>query len=286
MVVAERESQLWGVTLGATADLFTDQDILFLVETVLPERDDRERLVAIAREDPGLLDALLSHDKVFERLTGDQEMLVRATPQLYFSVLLHRARKELVVTPYTVERRQGQRVAVFDSRRAARLLDDRDLRDYLAGMLASFTRVRSATWRVRARQSIWHRRRFSDLDVDSLIRYAGATVEEQRFEVYRRIGDVCLFLAGMFPEYIEARERYPLSGLRRPSRGSLYRSIEDYERAGRTFYDLAAGHRAAGAAGVRPALSTLAQDFTLAKKPLSFLSEHYLQMRKQALFGF
>lgn len=271
--------------MGATADLYTDRDILFLVETVLPERGDQEHIARTARDDPDLLEALLSHDRVFERLSGDQEMLVRVTPQLYFSVLLRRARKDLEATPYTLERRQGQRVAVFDSRRAARLLDNPGLRDYLAGMLASFTHVRSATWRVRVRRGIWHRRRFSDLDVDNLIRYADAMAEEQRFEVYRRIGDVCLFLAGMFPEYIEARERYPLSGLPRPARGSLQRGIEDYEREGRTFYDLAAGHRAAGTAGVRPALSTLAQDFTLAKKPLTFLADHYLQMRKQALFG-
>jgi hypothetical protein len=262
----------------------SEGDILFLLETVLPERDDRAQLVGLVRDDADFVEALLGHDRVFERLTGDDEVLLKVTPQLFFAVLLRRARRDLDVAAYTLERRQGQRVALFDTRQAARLLEDRSLQDYLAAMLASFTRVHSATWRVRVRKGVWRRQRFNDLDVDSLIRYGGAVEEEQRFEVYRRIGDVCLFLAGMFPEYIESRRRYALSGAPRPAFGGLRRSIEDYEREGRAFYGRAAGHSAARSAGLSAALGSLAEHFQLAEKPLSFLSEHYLQMRKNALF--
>jgi HEPN domain-containing protein len=251
---------------------------------VLPERSDRERLVPLVRSDLAFVDALLGHDRVCERLIGDDEVILRVTPQLFFSVLLRRVRQDLEAAAYTLERRQGQRLAVFDTQQAAGLLADRLLRDYLAGMLASFTRVQGVTRRVRVRRGVWRKLRFNDLDVDSLIRYSSDVEEEHRFEVYRRIADVCLFLAGMFPEYIESQRRYPLSGALRPARGGFRRSLEDYEREGRTFYSLAAGHQGARASQLSAPLTALAQSFELARKPLSHLSDHYLRLRKHTLF--
>ncbi len=256
-------------------------DILFLLETVLPERTDREQLVAVVREDPDFLEALLTHERVLQRLLGDDETLLNVSPYLFFSVLLRRARRDMEGAAYTLERRQHQRVAIFDAPQAARLLDERPVRDYLAEMLASFTRTQSVTRRVRVRKGVWRRLRFSDLDVDSLIRYAGAVEEGERFAVYRRIADVCLFMAGMFPEYVESQYRYPWSGALRPGRR---RAMEDYEREGRAFYGLAAGRQEAYAARLAPALAALARDFQLAEKPLAFLAQRYLQMRKNQLF--
>lgn len=264
----------------ATGSLLTDSDIRFLVQTVLPGRADSEQVVALVRDDPEFVEALLGHERVFERLAGDEEMVLKVSPYLYFSVLLRRVRQDLRVESYTYERRQHQRVAIFDAGQAAELLAGRPVRDYLAGMLASFTRMHGFTRRVRVRKGIWRRQRVNDLDIDSLVRYAGGLDEEQRFEVYKRIADVCLFMTGMFPEHIESRSRYLLGVLRPQGR----RSIEDYEREGRAFYGLAAGHRGARAGHLSAALSTLAENFTLAEKPLFLLSDHYLRLRKHTLF--
>lgn len=264
---------------------FSPSDLLFLVETVMPERSDKEHAASLIGGDPEFVEALLNHERVFERLVGDEETWVKISPRLFFSVLLRRAARDLENETYTMERRQRQSVAIFDAGQAAKLLGNPSVRDYLADMLASFTRVHSYTWRVRVRKGVWHRQRFNDLDIDSLIRYCNSVDEEHRFEVYRRIADVCLFLAGMFPEHIESQLRYPASHAPRPGLGRVQRSIEDYEREGRAFYSLAAGHRAAHAAQWSAALSTLAESFTLAEKPLAFIANHYLHMRKQALFG-
>jgi hypothetical protein len=256
--------------------LFPDGDILFLAQTAMPGRDDYERVVALIRHDPDFIDALLNDERVLQRLIADEQAPVRVTPRLFFTALLMRARKDLQAGLYTMEHRQHQNVAIFDAQQAAQLLADRAVRNYLAEMLASFTRVQSVSRRTQVRKGVWHRQRFSDLDIDSLIRYGNAVGKERRFDIYKRIADVCLFLAGMFPEYVEAQARYPFSHFRR--------SLEDYEREGRAFYGLAAGHQGAQDPQLTAALATLAENFTLAEKPLTFVSDRYLHLRKHTLF--
>ena len=166
------------------------------------------------------------------------------------------------------------------------LLSRKQIRDYLAGMLASFTRIESFTLPVRVRKGIWRKYRFNDFNVDSLIRYCQAVDEEHRFQFYKRIADVCLFLASMFPEHIQAQYRYPLSRKIRPRvMGQSRRSIEDYEEEGKAFYERAAEHEVARAQNLDGVLSTFSENFTLAEKPLAFMSDHYLWFRKHELFG-
>jgi hypothetical protein len=174
---------------------------------------------------------------------------------------------------------------LFDADRVTELLARDEVRDYLAVMLASFTRIHSTTVPVRVRPGIWRRYRMSDLDVESLMRYSEALDPAARFEPYQRIADACLFLAGVFPDYIEAQHRYPVTRQVRPgARGRLLRSLEDYERQGRAFYRLAAEHRQAKAEGLAEVLTTLSEDFVLAEKPLAFIAERYLRFSKHRLF--
>ena len=51
-----------------------------------------------------------------------------------------------------MERRQRQKVLLFDTDQVIQLLEQRSVRDYLATMLASFTRVESVTVGVRVRE--------------------------------------------------------------------------------------------------------------------------------------
>lgn len=251
----------------------------------MPSRTDAEQVASLVGGDADFVDALLGHEAVFERLISDEQMLLSVSPQLFFSVLLVRARRDLGGESYTMERRQSQKVAIFDAPQAASLLNRRPVRDYLAEMLASFTRVQGFSRRVRVRKGVWYRQRFNELDVDSLIRHCNAVEEEHRFQIYRRIADACLFLAGMFPEYIQAQSCYPCSDAPRPAQGRMTRSIEDYEREGRTFYELAAGHQDGRASRLSGALAALADKFTLAEKPLAYIADRYLQVRKKSIFG-
>jgi hypothetical protein len=123
--------------------------------------------------------------------------------------------------------------------------------------------------------------------VDSLLRYANILEEKHRFPAYQRIGDACLFLTGLFPEYIEVQQRYPQTGQPRPRlKSSLAHSLQDFEAYGHTFYHLAAEHPLARQQALDEVLAILSEQFVLAAKPLAFLGERYLSLRKHHLFEF
>jgi hypothetical protein len=264
----------------------TDRDLVFLVETLMPGASDVEEAAQRIRSDEPLLEAMLDDDELFQRLLGNEEVLVQVSPWLFFAVLLRRARRDMELETYTVERRARQKVHLFDADLVLELLEQEPLCDYLATMLASFTRIRSVTVPVRVRRGIWRRYRTNELDVDSMLRYSQTVDEAYRFGVYKRIGDACLFLAGMFPEYIDSQYRYPLSHQLRPrSRSRIVASLEDYEAHGRAFYQLAAEHETARVEGLDQVLATLSENFVLAEKPLTFLANRYLQYTRRKVFG-
>jgi hypothetical protein len=252
-----------------------------MVQTIFPQRTDGKNLVENVRRDNDAVEGMLADRRLFDRVMGEETILLQVTPKLFFSVLLRQARRDLRQASYTVEWRSRQKIPVFDSDRVVDLLSDRELCDYLADMLTSFTRVESVTWRVRVRRGIWHKHRVSDLDIDGLMRLCESVEEFYRFSLYKRIGDVCLFITGMFPESVMDKGGLAPSSSRR----RRPRTLEDYEREGSRFYQLAADHEVAAIMDLSPVLSTLAEDLTLAEKPLRFLSEHYLLTRKHTLFG-
>lgn len=260
-------------------------DLRFLVETLVPDRRDPEHLVDVLRDDDKLLEAMLQDERLFRQLMDDDEIFVSVSPLFFFKVLLLRARRDLRREIYTIERRNLQKIVLFDANRVVDLLGDPAVVEYLATTLASFTRIHSMTIPIRVRQGIWYRLRVNDLDVDSLIRYAQMVEEGQRFGVYRRIGDACLFLAGVFPEHIEVRPSYPQSsGPRLRVQSSLLQNLEDYEAHGRAFYRLAARHPQARVEGLDQVLETMHEHWILATKPLSFVARRYLSLRKQQIF--
>jgi hypothetical protein len=262
------------------------RDLRFVVHALIPERNDADHVVDLLQEDQQLLEAMLQDDRLFQKLMADEEIFLSVSPQFFFRVLLVRARRDLEQELYTIERRQQQKVVLFDANQVVDLLSQQEMCDYLAAMLASFTRINSLTIPIRVRPGIWRRLRVNDLDVDSLVAYAQNIDEEHRFPAYQRIADACLFLTGLFPEHIEASQRYPLSGQPRLRlRSSLLGSLEDYESYGQTFYRLAAEHRVAKLQGLGQVLTNLSQQFILAEKPLAFLAERYLALHKHQLFA-
>jgi hypothetical protein len=263
----------------------SDRDLIFLVETLMPLTDDVEEAANRIRSDQMLLEAMLDDDELFQRLLGDEQVLVQVSPWFFFAVLLRRAQRDMQQETYTVERRARQKVHLFDADLVLELLEQDALRNYLASMLASFTRITSVTIPVRVRQGVWYRYRTNELDVDSMMRYCQTIDEAYRFDVYKRIGDACLFLTGMFPGYIDGQHHYPQSGQIRPrSRGRIVASLEEYEAHGQAFYRLAAEHEVARAEGLAEVLATLSENFVLAEKPLTFVANRYLQFVRHKLF--
>jgi hypothetical protein len=270
----------------ASAWGLSGRDLDFLVAVAAPEVGDKSSLKKIIRQDDDFCRSFITDEKVFRRLMGDDKIILKISPLLFFEILLQNAAKELAGTSYTLEKTRTMSIPVFDSRRLVELLNQRPIVVYLAEMLASFTRVESYTLTINIGQGIWKKIRFNDMDIDSLIRFSEVLGEEQRLGLYKRIADICLFTLGMFPDFVEADYRYPFSGKIRPQvAGRVRMSPEEYERKGQQFYRLAADHRAASQAELAEVFRVLHENFEKAKKPLNFIAENYLRAKRHALFG-
>jgi len=271
---------------GALTAEFSEGDILFLVETVDPNLLSK---IDTIKDAPDIIEGMMEHEarRLFQRimLMSEETITTTISPRFLFEILLRTARRDLESQAYTVERTATQRIPVFDTPEVTRFLSNKMVLKYLADMLSSFTRIESFTIPVRVRKGVWRKIRFNDMDIDSLLRFCQTVDEEHRFGFYKRIADLCLFILGIFPEYVTMDYRYPSSGDPRPRLfGRLRQSAEDYEEEGRRFYKLAGEHRDATLLGLAEVLQQLHDKFNLAKKPLNYISDHFLQFRKGKLF--
>jgi hypothetical protein len=264
----------------------TDRDLNFLVETASPGVSDKGNLIRIIREDEDFRNSYISDEKVFRKLMDDEEVLLKISPTLYFEILLRKAARDLSSAGYTLEKTLTMSIPVFDTNDLVALLEQKSMLVYLADMLSSFTRIQSYAVSVRVRRGVWRKFRFNDLDIRSLMSFCELVEDPYRFGLYKRIADICLFMLGLFPEYVERNYRYPMSGRVRPNVGPSPRiNPAEYEKEGRRFYKLAAEHETARQLELEDVFRALHGNFQKAKKPLNFIAEHYLKYKRQMLFG-
>jgi hypothetical protein len=257
---------------------FSESDLRFLVETIATKRRDYDHIVNLVRGKEDLLEPMLDDPKLTERLFRDQEALVRVTPYMLFSVLLRQLRRELKTEAYVLDLdTDGKRIPIFEGSAVAEMLSNRPTLDYLAAMLSSFTRTNSGIiyWKER---NAWHKRRFSDLDLDDMVELARIIDPEMRPALFQRIADIALFLSGIFPEH-SAHFAGP-----RKSMFSARRTLKDYEQAGKRFYTVAA--RETDQTHWKPVLGTLAERFSLARLALNSLSDRYVKTLRTQYFQF
>jgi hypothetical protein len=260
----------------------SDEDLSFLIRVLMPETHDRTRMMRMLREDGEMLEAMLSDERVFHRLLDDPLSVLSVSPTLFFAILLARVKTDLQRQPFTLEHSKRLSMVLFDAPQVVQLLEDKQLRAYLTELLVSFVRVNSFSWTVRVRPGIWRRVRFSDFDIDSLLRYMASLDEPERFPAYKRIADICLFTLGIFApaDTPVSAQSLLTEGLRVKAR----RGWDDYVSQGIAFYRLASRHPDIRARELSDVLSTLSEKFTLAVKPLAFISSRYLQPFKENVF--
>src|SRR5207237_2225095 len=164
-----------------------------------------------ARHHPEQLEALIESPQTFRALfaTPGRDPLLRGTPFLIFAVLIHRVVRDLSQASF-VDEWVGprQRVPVFDTAGLKDFGADPLRRFFLVQLLASYTNVASGSMLVRTSRG-WRRRRFSELDPIRLIELAELVPEAERPSVYRRLGDLTLFLTRILPDYAAGRPPAP-----------------------------------------------------------------------------
>jgi hypothetical protein len=185
-------------------------------------------------------------------------------------------------------------VPVFETASLRDFAAAADRRTFLAELLASFTHVASGrVWWRTARG--WRRRRYSDLDPLSLAELVEAMPATRRAEALRRLGDLALFLAGVFPDYaarhpIEPRHLARMTRAIEATAGPLGAppfaagafpdgGIRMLEWLGRASYRLA--QEQGGGAG---ALSDVTTRFVDARRFLNVLTDRYLYPLREQWF--
>lgn len=176
----------------------TDRDLELLASAT----GGRADAVAALRAEPARIEELIGRSDVFDALFApwSEHPFALASPFLVFSVLLAGTTKELRSTSFVREWiGPRQRIPVFDVEALREFLDDAMRRVFLADVLASYTHVVSGSVWVRDRRG-WSRRRFSELDPVRLAALLEVVSETERIGVYKRLGDLALFLTGVFPD--------------------------------------------------------------------------------------
>ena len=220
----------------------------------------------------------------------EREPFVTASPFLTFAVAVEQVAADLREATYVSEWvGPRQRLPLLGGDDLRELLDDRPRRAFLAALLASYTRVASGTvWRETPRG--WRRQRFSELDPVRLALTLDVLPESRHPAVHRRLGDLSLFLAGVFPDHT-AGARLPPDraaapgaggGRRRPGRRGAGRGARDARRRRACSTSSAragtasrrAPRRAAGAS--TRLLEAIAERFVQARRALNLLADRHL----------
>ena len=303
-----------GAVVGSEyAAHLTDNDLTLLVSAagapapggppgavpVLPADADAGWL----RRDPAALPDLLGDPRVFDAVFRWAEagapprpgQAVPVSPFLTFAVAVHRSATELASMGHVTERTgPRQRIPLFDAPALREFLGSPARKLFLAELLASFTRVASGRYRVRGGSGRPRTRRFSELDPVRLAGLLDGVPDAERPGVYRRLGDVSLFLAGVFPDYATLYGVGPAGVARllraaqvpaaEQERLATVPAIELLEQLGARWY-----RAACGLAPVRTArldvVADVAGRFQQARRVLNHIADRYLFTADQPWFA-
>ncbi|MBW3602882.1 MAG: hypothetical protein KY434_09325 [Actinobacteria bacterium] len=255
---------------------------------------DTADAVAWLRARPSDTERLLASEPVARAVLGtgepdEPDPLLRASPFLVFAVAVHRGVAELASATYVREwAGPRQRIPVLGADDLRSFLDDAQRRLFLVELLASYTHVASGSTWTRTRHG-WRRQRFSELDLVRLASRLDVVPEVEHAGVYRRLGDLCLFLTGVFPDHTAARGFRPLDVQRlgraaaAPGGGAgLVEAMETrggvglLEQLGARWYHLATQATAGPLTGTMQVVGAVADRFGEARRVLNHLTDRYL----------
>jgi hypothetical protein len=252
------------------------------------------------RAEPGRLEELLADPAAFETLLegGRDDPLVVAGPFLAFAVLLAHVPALLEGLTFVPDYAgRGRRVPVFEVEPLREFAAAPLRRLFLADLLASYTHVASGAVWVKS-GARWRSRRFSELDPSQVAELILTVPPDQRLALHRRLGDLALFLSGIFPDAAGTRTFSPvaLERLRRAVaegagaprfdelRPTPLHSLQFLEWLGMRSYRLAWEASAYREAGFTPVLEDLAEHFRYARMILNLLTDSYLFRHRERWF--
>lgn len=208
----------------------TGRDLDFLVGELSHSEADGQALRSLAA-DPEAVDRLLDSRELFERLLQAPRML-HISPYFFYYVLVRRAFLDHGV-------------------------DHRTASDYV-GALLSFHAERNSPRPARETMYL----------VDLVRASAEARTPQRAFELQAEAGNLALYLAGLFPDWIYHRFTYG----RRPV------NLDYYEEMGRRCYAAAARTEPARRHDLGEVLGFLAEEFPILRQALNDLMDEHLHL--------
>jgi hypothetical protein len=294
-----------------------DLELLVGSRSSTTDHDRRREL----RSRPGAFSERLESPEVFAAVFGvgvggggelaqAPEIAGVCSPFLVFAVAVERAASELSTATFVVERLAPRmRGPVFDVERLRDFLADPWRRLFLVELLASYTHVASGSVIVSTRRG-WRRQRFSELDPVQMAGLLEVVTPAERPGVYRRLGDLALFLTGVFPDAVARRGFGPLdegrllragrlvqgsSSADGPAAGAGSRPVPGLgddgavallELLGRRWYGAAAEAAPTPVPTNLRVLGELPERFAQARRILNLVTDRFLFERRSTWFGF
>lgn len=167
--------------------------------------EDDRRLVASAAGSGPSFSELLGSRELEDAVFGPEDersVSVGVTPFLVFAVAVHRTAAALETTTFVEERWAPRvRVPVFDVGALRTLVSEPARRFFLVELLASYTKVASGVAFTRTSRGL-RRHRFSELDPSRMVQLLELVSAGERPGIYRRLGDLALFMLGVFPDHL------------------------------------------------------------------------------------
>ena len=264
----------------------TDADLRTLVHADRASTAEATARIAALRREPALILDVLDRpatSAAILNLAGERAELAFVSPFLVFAAAIHRTAADLATTSYAPERAQPRlRVPVFDAFQLAAYLAMPRHRLFLADLLASFARISSGVAVTRTPEGALRRRRWNDMDPAGLAVLLESVPPAQRPAVWRRLGDLALFLVGVFPDAAERVAADRLAAMRLAERTGLGPHDVPHGGAGELMEWLGAGwYRLAAVRTAQPAaqvasLTALAAEFHPARRVLNTATDRYL----------
>jgi hypothetical protein len=293
---------------AAYLEHLTDEDVALVGQGYLRGGQPGDHRAQLRNRRGGIEDLLRGSGvfrAVFAPGSGSEPLLL-ASPFLAFAVAVQRVALDLASATYTAEWvGVGKWTPVFDVGRLREFASSPWRRFFLTELLASYTHVNSGSVLVATRRG-FRRQRFSELDPVRLAGLLEVVSDAERPGVLRRLGDLALFLTGVFPDYVARRGFGPVEQTRLARAGRVTRSQEagrpDGDRSrlgpadddavaildqlGRRWYEAAFQLLRSGPLPDNVAvLGELPERFGDARRILGVVSERYLFADRDRWFG-
>jgi hypothetical protein len=253
-------------------DGLTERDIATLANIVGAESAE---LVEDLRRRPWSIHDLLADPGVFETvLDRNAHPADVVSPFLLFSVLVHRAAEDLREATYVNDwSGPRSRLPVFDVAPLQEFVQDPGRTLFLSRLLASFV--------VPERPPV----PANPFDLGQLAMWIDQVMPEDRPTLLRRLGDLALFLTGVFPDHTGAKPLLPAQAERLGrtvsmnseeilalcDRGRIAPGLDALEALGVRWYEAAVKGSAAP-----PVVADVAHRFNAARRVLNHLTDAHL----------